>query len=117
MPASKTQLAIDLEALLSRALSRSGTGAWEGALEAITRASTIMPALVGSSGSGDLPDTRLRRCGELLGTLRATMLQAQDAAREELNQIRYARSRLQPTRSAYGATGTAATRSRFTSSA
>ena len=114
MSASSAQLARDLELLLSRALSRSGTGAWESALEAITRAGEIMPTLMANGGT---PDPRLRRCGELLGELRARVVGAQDATRAELDQIRYARAQLRPTRSAYGAPASASLRTRFASSA
>ena len=98
MPASTAQLTRDLESLLHRALSRSGTGAWEAALEAIERAGRLMSTLLARP---DRQESALRRSAQLLGDLRARFVQAQDAAREELDQLRYARARLRPTRNAY----------------
>ena len=114
MPVPTAQLALDLQALLSRALSRSGTGAWDRALDALARAGEMMPVLVANSHGAD---PHLRRCAELLGDLRVQVIQAQDATRAELDQIRYARTRLKPTRSAYGAPASSARNTRFASSA
>lgn len=98
MPASTAQLTHDLESLLHRALSRSGTGAWEASFEAIERAGRIMPVIISRP---DRADGTLRRCAELLGDLRTRFVQAQAATRDELDQLRYARARLRPTRQAY----------------
>jgi hypothetical protein len=98
MPASAAVLLSDLESLLQRALSRTGKGAWEAAEEALGRSASLMPALL-RKVDGNEPG--LRRCFELLSTLRIRFTEAQDATREELSEIRQAKSRLRPTRQAY----------------
>ncbi|WP_221029980.1 hypothetical protein [Actomonas aquatica] len=98
MPATPAQLVQDLESLLERALSRSQRGAWQASLETINRAAQILPPLLAQLGPHD---TSLRRCQDLLGQLRERFVLAQERTREELDQLRYARNRLRPTRNAY----------------
>ncbi len=98
MPATTAQLTLDLEQLLQRALSRSGTGAWSAALEAIERASKILPLV---ATRNDHQPAALGRCAQLLGDLHSRFGQATAATREELDRLRQAQSRLRPTRNAY----------------
>lgn len=114
MPATSAQLAIDLEQLLQRALSRCDTGAWIGALEAINRAGQLLPALIAQLPAGD---PRLQRSASLLDTLRHRFHQAQATTRQELDQLLAARARLNPTRHAYAPTASDNPRQRFAESA
>lgn len=98
MPASASAVLADLESLLHRALSRSGTGAWQAANEALDRAADLLPTVIAqvpADGDG------LRRCFTLLGQLRTRVVSDRQLTRDELDQLRYTRRQVGSTRTAY----------------
>ena len=99
MPAAPNVIMQDLESLLRRAQSRAKTGAWNAAADALTRASDL------AEHAATLPSLResphLAACEYHLADLRARLTRDLEANRAELDQIRYARARLRPTRNAY----------------
>lgn len=114
MPAPATQLAADLEQLLLQALRRCEQGTWDRAADAIQRASQILPSLL-TRLSHDEPI--LQRCATLLQRLSNLFHEARSQARDELDQLYIARTRLRPTRQAYAQTAGRGSSQHFAQSA